>query len=139
MSLLRNEIENNFKTWLKAWNNHDLEGVMKWMHDEIEFKNWNGTTINGKNELNDFWAPWFLHHGNFKFIPEDFFIDEHQQKMTFSWKLEWPSFERAYFGKKELRQGVDILHLKKGKIFKKNTYSKTFVHINEVEVRMGIL
>ena len=136
MNLSRVEIENYFITWLKAWNNHDLEGVLSFMHEDIIFENWNGSIISSKNNLRKVWTPWFLHHGNFKFILEDYFIDESEQKMTFAWQLDWPSLERNYIGKKESRNGVDIMQLKEGKIFKKNTYSKTILLIDDKKVQL---
>ena len=136
MNLLRDEIENNFNTWLNAWNNHDLEGVLDFMHADVTFENWNGTLTTGKKNLRNAWTPWFLHHGNFKFILEDFFIDEKEQKMTFAWQLNWPSIERNYAGKKECRRGVDIMQLKEGKIFKKITYSKTVLLLEDKKVQL---
>ncbi|MEO6682738.1 MAG: nuclear transport factor 2 family protein [Ginsengibacter sp.] len=137
--LSRKKIENHFFTWLEAWNNHDIEGIMDFIHEEIEFTTWNGKIIAGKNSLKKFWTAWFFLHGNFKFTMEDFFLDEQHQKIIFAWQLKWPSLEKYYFGRKEIRQGVDILHLKEGKILKKNTYSKTFIHIDDQEISMKIL
>ncbi len=77
-----------------------------------------------------------MHHGNFKFIQEDLFIDEAEQKILFSWQLKWPSPERKYLGEPEVRKGVDVIYLRDGKIFKKNTYSKTAVSINAMSVKM---
>ena len=57
---------------------------MKFIHDEIIFDNWNGRIISGKINLEKSWSTWFAHHGNFKFINEDVFIDEAEQKMTFT-------------------------------------------------------
>ncbi|HXR82920.1 MAG TPA: hypothetical protein VN722_01335, partial [Hanamia sp.] len=68
---------------------------------------------------------------DFKFSTEDLFIDEQEQKIAFSWKLEWPSLERNYLGKPEIRRGMDILHLENGKIRTKTTYSKTLLQIKD--------
>ena len=73
MNLSRTEMTNRFEEWLKAWNDHDLNGVMKFIHDEISFDNWNGRIISGKINLEKSWSTWFAHHGNFKFIKEDVF------------------------------------------------------------------
>ena len=137
MHLSSVEIENHFNNWIIAWNNHDIEGVLSFMHEDIIFENWNGSIISSKNNLRKVWTPWFLHHGNFKFILEDYFIDEAEQKMTFAWQLDWPSLERNYTGKKESRNGVDIMQLKEGKIFKKNTYSKTILLIDDKKVQLN--
>jgi ketosteroid isomerase-like protein len=136
MNLSRVEIQRHFDKWLIAWNNHDVNGVMEFLHNDIVFDNWNGRMISGKSNLEKAWKVWFTHHGNFKFILEDFFIDETNQKMVFTWQLEWPSLEKGYAGKPEKRRGVDTLYLKEGKIFKKNTYSKTVIEIDSLQVSM---
>jgi SnoaL-like domain len=136
MNLSREEILQHFYVWLTAWNEHDLDGVMEFMHNDIVFENWNGEIITGKTALQQSWMPWFLFHGNFKFINEDIFIDEQEQKMTFQWILEWPSFEKNFNGKPEIRRGVDVLHLLDGKISKKYSYSKTSVQIDLRQVSL---
>lgn len=139
MNLSKNEIQAHFDKWLTAWNGHNLEGVMKFIHDEITFENWNGQIISGKRNLEKAWSAWFLHHGNFQFIEEDVFIDEQEQKLTFTWLLKWPSFEKKYIGKPEKRKGVDILYLKEGKVFKKDTYSKTVIEIDAKKVLLSAI
>ena len=136
MALSKAEITKLFAVWIRQWNDHNLGGVMDWMHAEVSFENWDDETVSGKDNLKKAWAPWFMHHGNFKFIQEDLFIDEAEQKILFSWQLKWPSHERKYLGKPEARKGVDVIYLRDGKIFKKNTYSKTAVSINAMSVKM---
>jgi hypothetical protein len=133
------EIQQHFDEWLIAWNNLDINGVMKFIHNDIVFENWNGNLISGKDALEKSWQFWFLHHGNFKFFKEDFFTDEVNQKMVFTWQLEWPSIEKNYAGKPEKRRGVDILYLKEGKIYKKDTYSKTTIYIDTKPILMHAL
>lgn len=134
MNLYRTEIVRLFNKWLAAWDEHDLEGVMEFMDEDIVFENWNGAVVNGKRALQKSWRSWFINHGNFKFIKEDVFIDEVEQKMIFQWRLEWPSFEKNYLGKKETRRGVDVIHLCGGKIIKKFSYSKTTIQIESKPV-----
>ena len=85
------------------------------------------------------WQRWFNNHGNFKFTLEDLFIDEIEQKVMFSWELDWPSSEKNYLDKREKRKGVDILCLKDDKIYIKNTYTKTTLEIDSVKVSMYAL
>lgn len=134
--LSRTEIQQKFDEWLKSWNEHDLPGVMEFIHDDVIFNTWSGLTICGKKNLHISWTPWFANHGDFKFVPEDILIDVETQKLTFSWELEWPSPEKKYFGKREVRKGVDILSLKDGKIYSKDTYSKTSLQIDSVKTTM---
>ena len=134
MNLSRTKIVALFKDWLIAWNDHNLEEVLKLLHEDIVFENWTGKKIVGKNLLKKSWAPWFLNHGNFKFIEEDLFFDEDEQKMLFMWRLEWPSQLITYKGKHEIRRGVDILHFKEGKLIHKLTYSKTTIQIEGLSI-----
>ena len=136
MRLSRSEILNEFEVWLKSWNEHDLEGVMQFMHEDIFFENWNRSNISGKELLKTIWKRWFENHGNFKFSTEDLFIDEQQQKIAFSWTLEWPSLEKKYLGDPEIRRGMDILHLENGKIKTKITYSKTVLQIDHQSITL---
>jgi hypothetical protein len=134
--LSRSEIFDRFHSWIISWNEHDLHGVLDFMHEDIFFENWNGTSVLGKALLKKAWERWFENHGNFKFSTEDLFIDEQQQKIAFSWELEWPSLEKKYLGQLEIRRGMDILHLENGKIKTKITYSKTLLQINSLPITL---
>jgi hypothetical protein len=136
MNLSKEEILGLFKAWLAAWNAHDLNGVMALFHDDIVFENWTGATVSGKSNLRKAWTPWFSHHGNFTFLQEDIFVDAAEQKMLFQWRLEWPSPEKQFNGKPEIRRGVDVLHFVNGKIIKKLTYSKTSIRIDGMPVSL---
>jgi len=129
MQLSRDEIMSALKEWNRAWDNHDLEGVLKLFHDEVLFENWTGGRAVGLEGLRKAWAPWFANHGGFRFTEEDTFIDEKEQKALYRWELSWPSLEKGWQGKPEKRRGVDVIHFKDGKIFKKLTYSKTTIEI----------
>lgn len=136
MHLSKDDIRKTFDTWLQAWDNHYLDGVMAWMHNDVVFENWDGSVIKGKTNLRRAWMPWFLNHGNFKFTTEDVFIDEVGQKILFRWLLDWPSLETGYKGKPETRRGVDVLHLHDGQIISKLTYSKTSILIDSTNVSL---
>jgi len=129
MYLSRTEIEDLLIQWNAAWDHHDLEGVMRFFHDDILFENWTGGQARGKDALRKAWEPWFENHGGFRFTGEDTFIDEREQKVLYRWLLEWPSRERGYEGLWEKRRGVDIMHFKDGKIIQKLTFSKTTIEI----------
>jgi len=130
MALTREEIKNALKEWNLAWDSHDLEGVLKLMREDVLFENWTGGKARGKEALRKVWAPWFANHGGFRFIEEETFIDEKEQKVLFRWQLVWPSLERGFEGKPEKRKGIDVLHFQDGKIIRKLTYSKTTVEID---------
>ena len=137
MPFSRQEIEDALRRWNLAWDKHDLDGVMQLFHDEIVFENWTGGKARGKEALGKAWAPWFANHGGFRFIEEETFIDEKEQKALYRWLLEWPSFEKGYEGKPEKRRGIDVLHFKDGKIIKKLTYSKTTIDIGGERVSLS--
>ncbi len=136
MKLTRDEIEIFWNKWNEAWDNHNLDKVMEFFHEDIYFDNWTGGNTTGKSELKDAWKQWFSNHGNFKFIQKEIFIDEHDQKLLYRWLFEWPSFEKGYEGKLEKRRGVDVIHFKEGKIIKKLTYSKTTLEIEGEFVKL---
>ncbi len=136
-ALSREEIKQALAKWQRAWNEHDLDGVIELFHNEILFENWTGGKAKGKEALRQAWDPWFATHGGFEFIEEEIFIDEGEQKVLFRWQLDWPSFEKGYGGKTEKRRGVDVLHFQDGKIIQKLTYSKTSVEIDGKMVRFS--
>ena len=130
MNLSRQELADALQGWNRAWDNHDLDGVMALFSDDIVFENWTGAKVKGKEALRKAWAPWFANHGGFRFIGEDAFVDEEQQKVLYRWRFESPSFEKGCEGKPEQRRGVDLLYFRDGKIFEKLTYSKTTIEID---------
>ena len=136
MLLTKLEILELVRDWLKSWNKHDLEGVMILMNEDIVFENWTEDKTIGENNLQRTWIPWFINHGNFKFTAEDIFVDVEQQKVLYSWTLQWPSIEKYFKGKPEIRRGVDVLYFKNGKISNKKTYSKTTIQINSEQVTL---
>ncbi len=134
--LSREEIKKAFAQWSRAWDNHDLMGVMELFGDDIVFENWTGGTAKGKEALFQAWKPWFENHGGFRFIGEDLFIDEVEQKVLYQWRLEWPSLEKGYTGQPEQRRGIDVIHFRNGKIRRKFTYSKTTLEISGKRIRL---
>ena len=138
MSLSREEIAHALKKWNRAWDEHDLEGVMELFHEEVLFENWTGGKAVGKEALHKAWGPWFADHKGFRFLEEDTFIDEKEQKVLYQWVLEWTSPEKGFEGRPERRRGVDVIHFRDGKIIRKFTYSKTTVEIDGKRFPMHI-
>jgi len=133
MNLSRKESIDSIREWLIAWNNHDLVTVMSFIHENIVFENFTGEIIIGKEQLKKAWIPWFINHGNFRFIEEDLFFDVEEQKMLFKWRLEWPSTEKLFKGKPEIRRGVDVIHFENGKVILKHSYSKTVILVEGLQ------
>lgn len=136
MSLPKNDITSLFRKWINSWNQHNIEEVFSLLHDEVVFENWTGSKIKGKSLLKKAWVPWFSNHEDFKFIEEDLFYDETEQKLLFMWRLEWPSLINQYKGKREVRRGIDIIHFANGKIIKKYSYSKTTIQIEGLYISL---
>lgn len=139
MKLTKNEIKEALYKWNRAWDDHDLDGVMVLFHDDVLFENWTGGKAEGKEALRKAWEPWFANHGGFRFTPEDTFIDEDEQKVLYRWQLDWPSFEKGFAGKSEMRRGVDVIHFKDGKIAQKLTYSKTTIEIDGQRIPLSAI
>ena len=138
MKLSRQEIKSLLKQWHEAWTRHDLERIMTFFDEEIFFEHWTGAYVKGLKSIRRAWEPWFLNHGNFRFFEEETFIDEQVQKALYRWVLEWPSMEPGFEGKPELRKGVDVIHLKNGKILNKLTYTKTTIEIDNKRLLLHI-
>ncbi|MCD6202254.1 MAG: nuclear transport factor 2 family protein [Bacteroidales bacterium] len=130
------EIRKKIRSWIDAWNRHDLDEVMAWFHDDTEFIHWDGNYIRGKSILNKIWKIWFQNHGNFRFDIQDIIVDTESRKASFSWILHWPSREPGFEGEKESREGVDILHFQEGKIISKQTFTKTSLLIDGKKIWM---
>jgi len=135
--LSRNEILKALAQWNRAWDDHDLDGVMALFHENIVFENWTGGRAEGKEALRKAWEGWFKNHGNFRFIGEDTFVDGETQKVLYEWTLDWPSIEKGYQGKREKRRGLDVMHFKDGKIIRKSTYCKTTLEIEGQRVKLA--
>jgi hypothetical protein len=103
---------------------------------DVRFESWTGGKAEGKENLRRAWSERFARHGGFRFLEEETFVDEPQQKVLYRWQLEWPSIEKGCEGKSEKRRGVDVMHFKNGKIIRKLTYSKTTLEIDGQGVRL---
>jgi ketosteroid isomerase-like protein len=129
MKLSRAEILAALKAWNQAWGRYDLEGVLSLMAPDVVFENWTGGKAVGLEALRKAWQPWFAQR-DFRFLEEEMFVDEVDQKVLFRWWLEWPCPDKAHAGQQERRHGVDVIHFKDGKIINKLTFSKTGVEID---------
>ena len=133
------DILTTLRNWYEAWNRHDFDQVMDFFHKDIVFEHWTGKRIQGKGNLYQEWYLWFKNHGNFHFSEEDTFVDKDAQKALYRWQLTWPSFEKRYRGKLEMRRGVDVFHFEDQKIIKKMTYSKTSIDIEKQIIKLTAL
>lgn len=135
--LSREEMMQRLARWNRAWNAHDLDGVMELFHDEVLFENFTGARVRGKERLREAWSSWFADHGGFQFTEEDTFVDEVEQKALYRWVLDWPCTEKGLEGRHEQRRGVDVIHFRDGKIIEKLTYCKTGIVVDGDRVRLS--
>lgn len=126
--LTRDEIASALEKWNRAWEEYDLQGVLDLMGDNVFFENWNGGRVRGKDALREAWQGWF-EGKDFRFIPEDLFIDEEKQKVLYQWTLEWPCPDPSHENKTEKRKGVDVMTFQNRCIAVKRTYSQTALEI----------
>ncbi len=138
MRLSRKQIKTLLNDWNLAWEKRDLDKVMAFFHEDAFFENWNGAYVKGAEAIRNAWKVWFDNHGNFRFLEEEVFIDETLQKVLYRWVLEWPSTEAGYENQLEIRKGLDILHLKDGRIINKLTYTKTSVEIDNQRLTLHL-
>jgi len=122
--------------WYRAWDAHDLSGVLALFDERVVFENWTGARVEGREALARAWGPWFA-GADFRFEGEETFVDEAAQKALYRWTLRWPSGEPGREGRGEVRRGVDVLHFEGGRIVRKLSYSKTGLEIGGERVRLA--
>lgn len=122
--------------WMAAWNGHDLDSVLRHMADDVVFEHWNGGVVRGKRQLGRVWQPWFAAHGDFHFEVKGICVDPTEESFSFEWSLEWPSPESKHLGQREVRQGIDVIELRDGKIIRKRSYIKTLLRIDSRSIQM---
>ncbi len=120
--------------WIRAWGDHDLDGVMELFHEDVVFENWTGARVEGRENLRRAWEPWFAGR-DFRFLTEDLFVDEADQKALYRWTLEWISRLPGHEGRLERRRGVDVIRFRDGLIAAKLTYLKTCVEVGGEALR----
>lgn len=134
--LSREDMDRAVTEWMKAWNRHDLEGVMKLFHDDVIFENWSGGRVRGRKNLYRVWRPWFSDNGGFEFETIGKLLDSQSQQALLRWRLFWPSRLAGYQGKTEQREGLDVLHFRGGLIDLKLTYTRTSVEIDGRRIKL---
>ena len=82
-NITRASLASRLSEWYQAWNDHDLDAVFDFLHDDIVFENWDGAVVKGKKSLRRAWRPWFKNHGGFNFIELETFIELERQKALF--------------------------------------------------------
>jgi len=106
----------------EAFNQHDVEEMMKLMSDDCVFENTapapDGTVYSGKDAVTQFWQDFFRKspHAHIE-IEEIFGLGN---RCIMRWRYEWMDET----GKKGHIRGVDIFHVREGLITEKLSYVK---------------
>jgi len=105
-----------------AFNQHDVEGMMKLMSDDCVFENTapapDGTVYTGKDAVTQFWQGFFRESPRAHIeIEEIFGLGNH---CIMRWRYDWVDES----GTKGHVRGVDIFKVREGLIFEKLSYVK---------------
>jgi len=105
-----------------AFNQHDVEGMMKLMSDDCVFENTapapDGTVYSGKDAVTQFWQGFFRESPRAHIeIEEIFGLGNH---CIMRWRYDWVDES----GAKGHVRGVDIFKVREGLIFEKLSYVK---------------
>jgi ketosteroid isomerase-like protein len=107
----------------EAFNRADLDGVMSFMADDAIYDEFNGTVNRGAAAIRAAFVPQFRgDYGKMRFDAEDLFVDAEAGKVLIRWQcsLETRRGPAAW-------RGLDIIHVKDGRITEKLTYAKAKV------------
>jgi len=103
-----------------AFNRDDLDGVMSHFADDCVYDEFNGKQSRGRAAIRAAFAPQFAGaFGKIRFASEDLFVDPVSGKALIRWLC---TIERD--GRVRGWRGLDILHVKDGRITEKLTYAK---------------
>ena len=107
----------------EAFNRADLDGVMSFMADDAIYDEFTGTINRGAAAIRAAFGPQFRgEYGKMRFDTEDLFVDAEAGKALIRWQcsLETRRGPAAW-------RGLDIIHVKNGRITEKLTYAKAKV------------
>ena len=104
----------------EAFNRDDLEEVLSLMADDAIYDEYDGKRHAGKAAIRAAFEPQFRgDYGRIRFRTEDLFGDARSGKALIRWRCE---IEKG--GRKRFWRGLDILHVKDGRVVEKHTYAK---------------
>lgn len=104
----------------QAFNQHDVERMMRLMSEDCVFENTlpapDGASYTGQAAIRSFWQSFFAASPGARIEIEEMFGEGNRlcQRWVYSWQGEQPGHVR----------GVDVLHVRDGKIARKLSYVK---------------
>jgi ketosteroid isomerase-like protein len=106
----------------EVFNRHDVDGIMALMTDDCVFENtWpspDGTRYEGQTDVRRFWDEFFAGSPHARFETEDIFAAE--DRCTVCWVYHWLNSD----GTAGHVRGVDVFHVRDGKVAEKQSYVK---------------
>jgi ketosteroid isomerase-like protein len=107
----------------EAFNRDDLDGVMSFMAEDAIYDEFNGTINRGAVAIRAAFVPQFRgDYGKMRFNTEDLFVDAVAGKGLIRWQCTLETNRGA-----ATWRGLDIVHVKNGRITEKLTYAKAKV------------
>ena len=123
LSAERTRLEQLVIDFTDAFNRDDLDGVMGYLAEDAVYDEFNGTTNRGRAAIRAAFEPQFRgDFGKLRFHTEDLFVDPVAGKALIRWLCTLDT-KRGPAG----WRGLDILHVKDGRITEKHTYAKAQV------------
>jgi uncharacterized protein (TIGR02246 family) len=123
------EIRDVVLRFTDAFNRDDLEAVMAFLADDALYDEVNGRQSRGRAAIREALVPQFRgDYGRIRFLEEDLFVDAGRGRALIRWRCV---LEKN--GKKRAWRGLDVLHVRDGRITEKHTYAKADVPRRESE------
>jgi uncharacterized protein (TIGR02246 family) len=113
-------LERLTRDFTAAFNRDDLDAVMAFFADDAIYDEVDGKRSTGKPAIRAAFEPQFRgDFGRIRFVEEDVLIDAAAGRSLISWTC---TLERD--GKTRAWRGLDVLHVRDGKVVEKHTYGK---------------
>ena len=119
----RAELEELVIRFTEAFNQDDLEGVMRFIAEDAVYDQFNGVRAQGKAAIRAAFVPQFRgDYGIMRFLTEDLFVDPETGKGLIRWRctLERDGVARGW-------RGLDVLRFEGRLVKEKHTYAKADV------------